>query len=66
MLVAFFEACKSSFPFAINPDKSSFNSGTIGSVRATDDLYTGNNLPSTKDSFVLKMDTTLVKNKFGY
>jgi hypothetical protein len=31
-------ACKSTFPIAMNPNKGTFNSGTIGSIRATDNL----------------------------
>ncbi len=31
-------ACKSTLPISTNPDKGSFNSGTIGSVRSTDNL----------------------------
>jgi hypothetical protein len=46
LLVAFF-GCKSNFSIAKNPDKSSFNSGTIGSSRSTNylpnaDLGAGN------------------------
>ncbi|HEX4371744.1 MAG TPA: hypothetical protein VHZ50_00430 [Puia sp.] len=62
-------ACKSTSPFATNPDKNAFNSGTIGSVKATDNAETNVNpnisLP-VKDSTIIKADTSRRQNQFEY
>jgi hypothetical protein len=61
-------ACKSTSPFATNPDKGSFNSGTIGSVKATDNASTNVNPNITlpvKDS-TIKTDTARKQNQFEH
>jgi hypothetical protein len=67
--IIFIAACKSTSPFATNPDKNALNSGTIGSVKATDNPSTSHNpnitLPS-KDSTIIKTDTSRKQNQFEY
>jgi hypothetical protein len=61
-------ACKSTSPFATNPDKNAFNSGTIGSVKATDNASTNGNPNITlpvKDS-IIKTDTSRKQNHFEH
>jgi hypothetical protein len=60
-------ACKSTSPFAANPDKNAFNSGTIGSVKATDNASGHANTPTPKkDSTIIKTDTSRKQNQFEY
>jgi hypothetical protein len=58
LLVFTLAACKS---ISMNPNKGSFNSGTIGSVRSTDNIPVANagtvNV-NLKDTSHLKADTT--------
>ncbi|HLY68097.1 MAG TPA: hypothetical protein VKR53_00120 [Puia sp.] len=61
--------CKSTSPFATNPDKNAFNSGTIGSVKATDNPSTQDHPRMTlplKDSTIMKTDTSHRQNQFAY
>lgn len=57
-------ACGSTLPISMNPDKGSFNSGTIGSVKSTDNIPVANagtagfNL---KDTAHNKSDTSHIK-----
>ena len=57
-LVAIFAACKSTFSFAMNPDKGSFTSGTIGSAGFTNSV-SGTNMATVNysDTSFLKRDT---------
>jgi len=48
--------CKSNFSIAMSPDKSSFGSGTIGSVKAT------NYLPGADQGAFNPRDSSLIKN----
>jgi hypothetical protein len=48
--------CKSNFSIAMSPDKSSFGSGTIGSVKAT------NYLPGPDSGAINPWDSSLIKN----
>ena len=52
-------SCKSAFPIALNPDKSTYNSGTIGSVKATDNLpLSDTGSIYLKDTMTIKRDTS--------
>jgi hypothetical protein len=64
-LLLFISACGSTSPFVTNPDKSAFNSGTIGSVKATDNASgnTNNTIPA-KDSTIIKTDTSRKQYQF--
>lgn len=52
--------CKSIFSIALNPGKEAFNSGTIGSVRATD------NLPNPNTGMSNLMDTSSVRKEIAH
>jgi len=53
-------SCKSTLPIALNPDKSTYNSGTIGSVKATDNLpLSDSGIAHLKDTMAIKKDTSL-------
>jgi hypothetical protein len=59
-LIFLLAGCKSTFSIAMNPDKSTFNSGTIGSVRATDNIP---NYSTTTNNY---SDTSLIKRDTLY
>ncbi len=59
-LVIITTGCKSTFSIAMNPDKSTFSSGTIGSVRATD------HIANTKTVLINHNDTSLIKKDSLY
>jgi hypothetical protein len=59
-LIIILVGCKSTFSIAMNPDKSTFNSGTIGSVRATD------HIANTKTGLINYNDTSLIKKDSLY
>jgi len=60
LLIFFLAGCSSTLPFSTNPDKNAFNSGTIGSVKATDDIREpGNTSPP-----VVKTDSVQRLNQF--
>jgi hypothetical protein len=59
-LIIILAGCKSTFSIAMNPDKSTFNSGTIGSVRATD------NVPNAVPVMTNYYDTSLIKRDTLY
>jgi hypothetical protein len=59
ILIIAFAACKT-MPISMNPDKGSFNSGTIGSVKETDNIpvaNAGTKNVNFKDTSHAKTDT---------
>jgi hypothetical protein len=55
LLLVLITACKSTWSFATHPDKETYNSGTIGSVRVTDNPPNTNiNTPDLKDTTIHK------------
>ena len=59
LLLIFLGGCKT-FSFSTNPDKSAFNSGTIGSVNAT------NYLPYTYPGTISPQDTSMIKSETAH
>jgi hypothetical protein len=57
--IFFLASCSSTLPFSTNPDKNAYNSGTIGSVKATDDI-TPVDVPP-----VVKTDSAHQMNRFA-
>ena len=61
-LLVLIVACKSIWPFAAHPGKEAYNSGTIGSVKATDNFPDKNiNTIDLKDTFILRKDSAYHK-----
>jgi hypothetical protein len=56
----FVASCSSTLPFSTNPDKNAYNSGTIGSVKATDDIA-----PVEVNPPVVKTDSVRQLNHFA-